>query len=65
MVFVLWSRLKRRRKWTFLDQGYLRFSGWPLTFLFVSGSFVFSETEYMVLTDSLRLLLKLIFIDVA
>lgn len=65
VTFILWSRLKRHPRWVLLGSPILRVAGWPITFLFVSGSFVFSETEYMALSDSLRLLLKLVFVDIA
>ena len=65
VVFVLWSRLKRRLAWEVGERSPLRAVGWLLTFLFVSASFIFSQTEYLPLVDALRLLAKLVFLDLS
>jgi hypothetical protein len=63
LVFRAWQGLRRRRKW--------KLEGWPLrvlataaTFLFVSRTYVFTTTdEGGGITAGLRLLAKLVFID--
>mgnify|MGYP002622510544 CR=1 FL=1 len=63
-TFTVWSRMKRRRGWTWIDKTWWRYAGWPLTFLFVSSSYAISSTHEEASTyAALRILAKLLFID--
>jgi alginate O-acetyltransferase complex protein AlgI len=62
-VFLKWSRIKRQRKWTALDRGLWRYAGIPVTFIFVTGSFIFTTTNAAGPMAALRILAKLFFID--
>lgn len=65
VVYLTWARYKRQKKWNFFDKHpILRHSGIPLTFLFVTGSFMFSTTDgYGGMYGALRILAKLFFVD--
>ncbi len=63
-VFVTWARIKRARRWFWIDRPVFRPAGIALTLLFVTGSFAF------IVTDrtggpwaGLRLLAKLVGLD--
>jgi alginate O-acetyltransferase complex protein AlgI len=65
-TYLTWSRIKRRHEWTFLDHGALRHLGVVLTFLFVSAGSAFTSVwGHGSAWDSLRLLAKLCFVDLA
>lgn len=70
-IFQLWSRLKRKRKWTALDRAPWNFGGIALTFLFVAAGEVLTfacvstgPNMAMRAYDMLRLMAKLVFIRV-
>jgi len=60
---LTWTRFKRVRGWTFGQSGPWRLLGVPLTMAFVSGSYAFSTTVAEGPWARLRLLAKLVLID--
>jgi alginate O-acetyltransferase complex protein AlgI len=62
-IFLTWSRIKRQRRWFFLDRGLWRFAGVPVTFAFVTASFAFTASYGLGVYTGVRLLAKLFFIN--
>jgi len=63
-IFQTWRRIWRRRKWAIFSRRPLTWLGWPVTFLYVSGSFAFALTHaHGGAYAGLRVLAKLIGID--
>jgi len=65
VIHLTWSRIKRKKKWLFLDRMLvMRLIGIPSTFLFVAGSFAFSTTDGNGgFYGALRIFAKMFFIN--
>jgi len=61
-AYLTWARIKRRRKWVFLNRGLWKYAGIPITFLFVSVGLVFT-LDGVGVYDSLRILARLFFVN--
>ena len=63
LIFQYWSRFKRKMKWTALDRLPLKYVGIPMTFLFVTAGEVMTLPGMRDWHDTVRLMAKLVFID--
>jgi len=65
IVFLSWSRIKRKRRWQRLDRIFpYRVATVLLTFVFVTGSYSFTLThQHGGIYAALRILAKLCFVD--
>jgi alginate O-acetyltransferase complex protein AlgI len=63
-VYTAWSRLRRRRKWSFMERGPGLVLAIALTQLYVLGSWaILAGEETGRVADGLRVLAKLLFVD--
>ena len=61
-VYLTWAKVKRRRRWLFLNHGLWQYAGIPITFLFVCAGLAFT-LDGTSLYDSVRILAKLFAIN--
>lgn len=62
-IFQSWGRYRRRRKWTFFDGPSWRYVATAITFLFVTGGFVFTTAHGVgSVYDGIRVFAKMLFI---
>jgi D-alanyl-lipoteichoic acid acyltransferase DltB (MBOAT superfamily) len=64
VIYMTWSRFKRKMRWRFLDRGFWPYLGIPITMVFVvpSTAFLLVEHKYSV-CEAFRILAKLVFVD--
>ncbi len=60
---LYWAQLKRRRRWKLPTRGLLQYWGLPITFVFITFSFVFSSTNGLGLGAAWRLILGALALD--
>ncbi len=65
IAFTRWSKLKRKNKWKHLDRAPWKYGGVPITWAFLAGSAAFLAVENagQGMYGALRLVAKLLFID--
>ncbi len=62
-VYVLWSQIKRKKKWKHLDKGWRRLPGIALTNLYFAGSMALTAMDGTgTIMDSLRIFAKMLFL---
>ncbi|HQE82400.1 MAG TPA: MBOAT family O-acyltransferase [Candidatus Hydrogenedentes bacterium] len=62
-VYMTWTRIKRSKRWRFLDRGPWPYLGIPITMLFVASSTAFLVIEYQFpVYEAFRILARLVFL---